>query len=134
LVCIGSHLSELGRTVAHRPDPFPEDINAAADQSPLRTLDTEAERRMIEQIDQVKAEGNTLGGVCEVVATGICVGLGSHTAWDRKLDGRIGRSILSIPAVKGVEIGMGFAASRATGAEVHDEIEPAPANARTGGV
>src|SRR6185295_1795628 len=61
-VRIGSHLAELGRTAARRPDPFPEDINAAADASPLRTLDADAERRMIEQIDQVKAEGNTLGG------------------------------------------------------------------------
>ena len=133
-VRIGSHLAELGRTVARRPDPFPDDINAAADESPLRTLDVDAERRMIEQIDQVKAEGNTLGGICEVVANGVCVGLGSHTAWDRKLDGRIGRGIMSIPAVKGVEIGMGFAASRATGAEVHDAIEPAPSSTRTGGV
>jgi chorismate synthase len=133
-VRVGSHLVQLGDIVAARPDPFPDDINAAADGSQLRTLDADAERQMIERIDQVKADGNTLGGVCEVVATGICVGLGSHTAWDRKLDGGIGRAMMSIPAVKGVEVGMGFAASRATGAQVHDEIEPAPANALTGGV
>ena len=133
-VRIGSHVAELGHTVAKRPDPFPEDINAAADGSPLRTLDPDAERRMIEEIDRVKTEGNTLGGICEVVATGVCVGLGSHAAWDRKLDGRVGRAMLSIPAVKGVEIGMGFSASRSTGAEVHDEIEPAPDRVRAGGV
>ena len=133
-VRVGSHVVELGDIVARRPEPFPDDINAAADGSPLRTLDAEAERRMIERIDAIKREGNTLGGVCEVVAHGVCVGLGSHTAWDTKLDGRIGRAMLSIPAVKGVEIGMGFAAARATGAAVHDEIEPAPGNARTGGV
>jgi chorismate synthase len=135
-VRIGSHLVQLGDVCAKAPEPLPVDVNAAADQSPLRTLDPDAERRMIERIDQIKREGNTLGGICEVVATGVCVGLGSHVAWDRRLDGRIGRAMLSIPAVKGVEIGMGFAAARATGAEVHDEIEPAPppGNPLTGGV
>jgi chorismate synthase len=133
-VRIGSHVVQLGDVCATRPDPFPDDVNAAADQSPLRTLDPDAERRMIQRIDAVKREGNTLGGICEVVATGVCVGLGSHVAWDRRLDGRIGRAMLSIPAVKGVEIGMGFAAARATGADVHDEIEPAPDHPLTGGV
>jgi len=133
-VRIGSHVVELGDIAARRPDPFPADINAAADGSPLRTLDADAERRMIERIDAIKKEGNTLGGVVEVVADGVCVGLGSHTAWDRKLDGRIGRAMMSIPAVKGVELGMGFGAARATGAQVHDEMDPAPDNALTGGV
>src|SRR5688572_10723510 len=125
-VRIGSHIVQLGDVTAQRPTPMPDEINAVADASPLRTLDPDAERRMVERIDAVKREGNTLGGIAEVVASGVCVGLGSHTAWDRKLDGRIGRAMLSIPAVKGVEIGMGFAAARATGAEVHDEIDPAP--------
>jgi chorismate synthase len=133
-VRIGSHVAELGDIVARRPDPFPADINAAADGSPLRTLDADADRRMIERIDAIKKEGNTLGGIVEVVADGVCVGLGSHTAWDRKLDGRIGRAMMSIPAVKGVELGMGFAAARATGAQVHDEMDPAPDSALTGGV
>ena len=133
-VRIGSHVVRLGDVVAAPPATLPADINAAADRSPLRTLDPDAERRMVERIDAVKQEGNTLGGVVEVVADGLCVGLGSHTSWDRKLDGRIGRAILSIPAVKGVEIGMGFGASAATGAEVHDEIEPAPDRVLTGGV
>jgi chorismate synthase len=133
-VRIGSHLVQLGDIAVTLPDRLPADINAAADRSPLRTLDSAAEQRMIERIDTVKREGNTLGGICEVVATGICVGLGSHTSWDRKLDGRIGRAMMSIPAVKGVEIGMGFAAARATGAQVHDEIEPAPENVLSGKV
>ncbi len=133
-VRVGSHVVELGDIVAQRPDPFPKDINAAADGSPLRTLDADAERRMIERVDAIKKEGNTLGGIVEVVADGVCVGLGSHTAWDRKLDGLIGRAMMSIPAVKGVELGMGFAAARATGAQVHDEMDPAPASALTGGV
>lgn len=133
-VAIGSHVTSLGEIVSTRPEPMPADINAAADASQLRTLDPEAERKMIERIDTVKREGNTLGGVVEVVARGAVVGLGSHTSWDRKLDGRLGRALLSIPAVKGVEIGMGFAAARATGAEVHDEMEPDVRAALTGGV
>jgi len=89
-VRIGSHVVQLGDVSTTRPEPMPDDINAAADGSPLRTLDAEAEQRMIARIDAVKADGNTLGGIAEVVATGVCVGLGSHTAWDPKLDGRIG--------------------------------------------
>ncbi len=133
-ICIGSHVAHLGGIDARRPDEMPADINTAADESPLRTLDADAEKRMIEKIDEIKRAGNTLGGICEVVADGIPVGLGSHVSWDRKLDGRIGAAIMSIPAVKGVEIGMGFQASRVTGAEVHDEIEPAPGRTRTGNV
>jgi chorismate synthase len=124
-VRIGSHLSHLGGIDAARPQPMPADINAAADSSQLRTLDAAAERAMIERIDAVKREGNTLGGICEIVADGLPVGLGSHVSWDRKLDGRIGAAMMSIPAVKGVEIGIGFEAARRTGAEVHDEIERA---------
>jgi chorismate synthase len=133
-ISIGSHLVRLGDIDARRPDAMPTDINAVSDGSPLRTLDVDAERRMIERIDMIKRDGNTLGGVCEIVATGVCVGLGSHVSWDRKLDGRIGRAMLSIPAVKGVELGMGFAAAAATGADVHDTMEPASDNVLTGGV
>jgi chorismate synthase len=133
-VCIGSHVSHLGGIDAERPAEMPADINAAADESPLRTLDARAEARMIARIDEIKRAGNTLGGVCEVVVDGLPVGLGSHVSWDRKLDGRIGAAIMSIPAVKGVEIGMGFQSSRVTGADVHDEIEMAPGSTRTGNV
>jgi chorismate synthase len=133
-MCIGSHVAHLGGIDANRPAEMPADINSVADESPLRTLDADAEKRMIEKIDEIKRAGNTLGGICEVVADGVPVGLGSHVSWDRKLDGRIGAAIMSIPAVKGVEIGMGFQASRVTGAEVHDEIEPAPGRTRTGNV
>lgn len=131
---VGSHVVHLGGIDAVRPDPMPAEINAAADASPLRTLDPVAEARMVERIDVVKREGNTLGGICEVVCDGLPVGLGSHVSWDRKLDGRLGAAILSIPAVKGVEIGMGFEAARRTGAEVHDEIEFARGRTRTGHV
>ncbi len=131
---VGSHLVHLGGVDAARPAEMPRDLNAAADASQLRCLDPEAEARMIERIDAAKKEGNTLGGICEVVVEGLPVGLGAHVSWDRKLDGRLAAAICSIPAVKGVEMGIGFEAARRTGAEVHDEIEPAPGNPRTGNV
>ena len=133
-VRIGSHLVHLGGIDAVRPQDMPEDLNAVSDQSQLRTLDADAEQRMVTYIDEIKRAGNTLGGICEVVVDGLPVGLGSHVSWDRKLDGRIGAAIMSIPAVKGVEIGMGFQTARVTGAEVHDEIEMSPGNVRTGNV
>jgi chorismate synthase len=133
-VSIGSHLVHLGGVDAARPDPMPARLNEVSDASQLRTLDPNAEAQMIERIDAAKRAGNTLGGICEVVVDGLPVGLGSHVSWDRKLDGRIGAAIMSIPAVKGVEIGMGFQAARVHGSEVHDEISPAPGRTRTGNV
>lgn len=124
-ITIGSHLVHLGGIDAGVPESLPDDLNAASDASPVRTLDKSAEARMIERIDAAKKEGNTLGGICEVVVRGLPVGLGSHVSWDRRIDGRLGQAMLSIPAVKGVEIGMGFEMARRSGAEVHDEIEPA---------
>lgn len=133
-VAIGSHLVHLGGIDANVSQPLPDDLNAAADRSSLRTLDAESEARMIERIDAAKRAGDTLGGICEVVCTGLPAGLGSHVSWDRKLDGRIGRAMLSIPAVKGVEIGLGFEAARRPGSEVHDEIEGDDSRSGTGGV
>jgi chorismate synthase len=130
---VGSHVVHLGGVDARRPDEMPADLAAAADASPLRTLDAQAEREMIARIDAAKREGNTLGGVCEVVCEGLPVGLGSHVSWDRKLDGRLAAAIMSIPAVKGVEIGLGFEAAKRPGADVHDEIVPAD-SPRTGHV
>jgi chorismate synthase len=124
----------LGGIDVRHPDDLPADLNAAADDSPLRTLDRDAEASMIARIDAIKREGNTLGGICEVVCRGLPVGLGSHVSWDRKLDGRLAAAIMSIPAVKGVEIGIGFDAARLTGAEVHDEMEPAPGRTLAGNV
>lgn len=133
-VTIGSHVIHLGGIDAKPPDVLPADINAAADASPLRTLDPDAEQAMIAKIDVTKREGNTLGGICEVICDGLPVGLGSHVSWDRKLDGRLAGALMSIPAVKAVEIGIGFEASRRSGAEVHDEIDPQPDRALTGNV
>ncbi|HZI99429.1 MAG TPA: chorismate synthase [Gemmatimonadaceae bacterium] len=132
-VTIASHIVELGgirATVAELPD----DINTAADASPLRTLDKKAEEEMIAHIDAAKKDGDTLGGVCEVVCRGLPAGLGSHVAWDRKLDGRIGAAMMSIPAVKGVGVGMGFDASRLRGSQVHDEIHGASNRNRSGDI
>ncbi len=133
-VHIGSHLVHLGGVEATRPDTLPDDLNAASDASPLRTLDPIAEAQMIERIDAAKKEGNTLGGICEVVVTGLPVGLGSHVSWDKRIDGRLGQAMLSIPAVKGVEVGLGFETARRMGADVHDEIEAAPGRTRAGHV
>jgi chorismate synthase len=124
-VSVGSHVVELGDVAARRPESFPSDLNTVADASPLRTLDGDAEARMITLIDEAKRAGDTLGGICEVVITGLPVGLGSHVSWDRKLDGRLASALMSIPAVKGVEVGMGFQAARLHGSGVHDEIDPA---------
>ncbi len=133
-VKVGSHLVHLGGIDATCPDELPADLNSASDASQLRTLDADAERRMIERIDAAKKEGNTLGGICEVVVEGLPVGLGSHVSWDRKLDGRLGAAMMSIPAVKGVEIGMGFEAARVPGSEVHDEMSMAPGRPRAANV
>jgi chorismate synthase len=133
-VTIGSHLVHLGGVDAKRPDTLPDDLNAAADASQLRTLDADAEREMITRIDAAKRAGNTLGGTCEVVVRGLPVGLGSHVSWDRKLDAQLGAAMMSIPAVKGVEIGLGFGTTRLPGSEVHDEISPAPGRTRAGNV
>jgi chorismate synthase len=133
-VRIGSHVAHLGGIDAARPDPMPADLNAASDPSPVRMLDPEAESTVVARIDEAKKAGNTLGGIGEVVVDGLPAGLGSHVSWDRKLDGRLAAALMSIPAVKGVEIGMGFEAARRTGADVHDEIEPAPGRTRAGNV
>ena len=89
---------------------------------------------MIAAIDAAKEAGDTLGGSFEIIARGVPVGLGSHVSWDRKLDGRLARAMVSIPAVKGMEIGPGFANATKPGSAVHDEIEPAPSRPRAGHV
>ena len=121
---IGSHVVELGGVVATPRTPLPVPLNPVADQSPVRCIDAAAEREMIARIDAAQAAGDTLGGVVEVIALGLPVGLGSHASWDTKLDGRLAQAIMSIPAVKAVGLGLGFEAARRTGSEVHDEILP----------
>lgn len=94
-----------------------------ADASEVRCLDAACESAMKAAIDEAKKEGNTLGGIFEIVVQGLPVGLGDHTQWDRKLDGRIAQGMMSIQAIKGVEIGLGFRAARLGGRDVHDAIE-----------
>jgi len=79
---------------------------------------------MIAAIDRAKADGDTLGGIFELIATGVPVGLGSHVSWERRLDGRIAQALMSINAVKGVEIGAGFTLAKIKGSQAHDVIEP----------
>ncbi|WP_368651957.1 chorismate synthase [Ornithinibacillus sp. 4-3] len=90
--------------------------------SPVRTLDKNVEQQMMDAIDKAKADGDSIGGVCEVYVEGMPPGVGSYVHYDRKLDGIIGGSVLSINAFKGVEFGIGFEAARKNGSEVHDEI------------
>ncbi len=133
-ITLGSHVVHLGGVDARRPQKMPVDLNSAADTSRLRTLDAEAESEMIARIDAAKTEGNTLGGIAEVVCDGVPVGLGSHVSWDRKLDGRLAAALMSIPAVKAVEIGLGVEGARRKGSEVHDEIDPDESNVKAGRV
>jgi len=99
-----------------------DQIAAIPEDAPLHCADTEIQQRMIDLIDQTKRDGDTLGGIFEVVARGVIPGLGSHTSWDAKLDGRLAQAIMSIHAVKAVAIGAGVEASSLPGSEVHDEI------------
>jgi chorismate synthase len=119
---VGSHVTSLGGIRVPSRE-LPVSVNEAADRSEVRVLDPAAEAEIIRRIDAAKQAGDTLGGEVEVVARGVVVGLGSHVSWDRKLDGRLAGMLMSIPAVKGVEIGMGFEAARRPGSEVHDPIE-----------
>jgi len=114
---------------------LPIPLNEAADRSAVRCLDQRATEQMIARIDAAKEAGDTLGGVAEVVVRGLVVGLGSHVSWDRKLDGRLAAALMSIPAVKGVGIGLGFGAAAVPGSQAHDEILRAPAGqgANSGG-
>jgi chorismate synthase len=96
----------------------------AVEESAVRTSDTRAEGRMVAAIDAAREAGDTLGGVFEMVATGVPIGLGSHVTWDRKLDGRLAQAVMSIHAVKGVEVGGGFAVAAGPGSQAHDVIVP----------
>jgi chorismate synthase len=122
---IGSHVVSLGGVSAAPPATLPSPLNDASDRSEVRVLDPAVEAEIIRRIDAAKKAGDTLGGEVEVVARGLVVGLGSHVSWDRKLDGRLAGMLMSIPAVKAVEIGMGVEAARRPGSEVHDPIDAA---------
>jgi chorismate synthase len=129
-VDIVSHVVELG-SVAVKPgvQPRPEDAERV-DADPLRCLDPEASRRMVEEVDAAKRDADTLGGIVEVLAYGVPPGLGSHVQWDRKLDARLATALMSIQAIKGIEIGDAFTQARSRGSQAHDEIVPTPDGVR----
>lgn len=122
---VAGHLVSLGPVTATTDGLTLQQIRDRSEASETRCADPEAEKKMIEAIDAAKAQGDTLGGIFEVIATGLPIGLGSHAQWDRKLDANIARALMSIQAIKGVETGIGFEAARRFGSQVHDEILPA---------
>jgi chorismate synthase len=120
---VASHVTGIGDiVVADDPPVTFAAATAIADDSPLRCVDTTLEAAMIAAIDAARAAGDTLGGSFEVIAHGVPAGLGSHVQWDRKLDGRLAQALMSIPAIKAVGVGLGQAAARRPGSQVHDEI------------
>lgn len=122
---IVSHVVSLGSvSVAGEAMPGPDDLDAI-DHNPVRAFGDEATEKMMAEVDAAKADGDTLGGVVEVIAYGLPAGIGSHVHWDRKLDSRLSAALMSIQAIKGVEIGEAFANAARRGSAAHDEIYPA---------
>ncbi|MER7581580.1 chorismate synthase [Kitasatospora sp. NPDC097691] len=123
---IVSHVVELAAAKAPAGVlPLPSD-EARLDADPVRCLDADASKAMVAEIDQAHKDGDTLGGVVEVLAYGVPVGLGSHVHWDRRLDARLAAALMGIQAIKGVEVGDGFDLARVPGSKAHDEIVPTP--------
>lgn len=122
-VDVVSHVVEIGGIKAENQLNLSiDDIKKISEQSPVRCLDKKSEKMMIEAIDKAKKEGDSIGGVVEVIASGMPPGVGSHVHYDRKLDAKIAQAVISINAFKGVEFGIGFHAAQLPGSKVHDEI------------
>ncbi len=117
-----SHVLSIGGVFAKVPKVSLQELKKRVEASELRCSDTDAEKRMMKKIDQAKAAGDSLGGVFEVIVIGVPAGLGSHAHWDRKLDGKLASALMSIQAIKGVEVGAGFGTANRPGSLVHDEI------------
>jgi chorismate synthase len=124
-VDIVGHIVSLGTVQAKTDGLTFAQIRERSEASEVRCADPEAAKKMIEAVDTAKGQGDTIGGVFEVIAVGVPIGLGSHVHWDRKLDANLARALMSIQAMKGVEVGLGFEAARRFGSQVHDEILPA---------
>jgi chorismate synthase len=122
-IAIHSHTVNIGKHWVKQVKPIDWQ---QVENSPVRCADVKVEKTMMTAIDEAKAEGDTLGGVFELIATGVPIGLGSHVQWDRRLDGQIAQAIMSINAVKGVEIGAGFSIADVKGSQAQDIIEPNP--------
>ncbi len=128
-VKIGSYVIQIGKITVESPKLKVQSSGKEllkkfnqAEESPVRCPDALASKKMVALIDKAMKEGNSLGGVFEVFVIGLPIGLGSHIQWDRKLDGRLAQAVMSIQAIKGVEIGLGFEMSQRFGSEVMDEI------------
>jgi chorismate synthase len=122
-IAVHSHTTSIGKHQAKQPMSIDW---KRVEKSPVHCADATAEKAMMMAIDEAKAEGDTLGGVFEIIATGVPVGLGSHVQWDRRLDGQIAQAIMSINTVKGIEIGAGFSIADVKGSQAQDIIEPSP--------
>ena len=123
---IGSGVLSLGPVADARSPRSFDSVARVRQDSPLRAVDAALEEKMVEAVDEAKSRGDTLGGSILVAARGVPAGLGSYASWDRRLDGRIAQALLSVPAVKAVELGSAIEASRGYGSDAHDEIERGP--------
>jgi chorismate synthase len=121
-ISVFSHVLQIGSVVAPAPDDLEPDDFAAVDESPVRCLDPDASDAMVEEINRYRKANESLGGVFEVRAFGVMPGLGSHVAWDERMDGRLAQAILSIQAMKGVSVGDAFDVAGRPGSQAHDEI------------
>jgi len=121
-VVIGGHVLSIGGSQTSKAEFKTPRQGAAVENSPVRCLDRSAEKEMIKLIDEAMEHGETLGGVFEIKAFDVPVGLGSHVHWDRRLDSDLASAVMSIPAIKGVQIGSGFRGSEQKGSAVHDAI------------
>jgi chorismate synthase len=119
---IVSHVIEMGGIRGTTDGLSVEEIEAQAEHSPVRCADSRASRDIMARIDEAQARGTSVGGVFEVLALDVPVGLGTHTHWDLRLDGRLAQALMSIQAIKGVEIGAAFDVARRFGCDVQDEI------------
>ncbi|ASO19928.1 chorismate synthase [Actinoalloteichus hoggarensis] len=120
-----SHVVSIGAAASEgHPVPLPDDL-PAIDEHPVRSFDQAAGEAMMAEVESAKQDGDTLGGVIEVLAYGLPPGLGSHVHWDRRLDARLAGALMGVQAMKGVEIGDGFTTARRRGSAAHDEIDPA---------
>lgn len=119
---VAGQVIRIGEVETVRRELPIDELIRVTEESPVRVVDKEAEAKMIAHIDQIKTDGDSIGGIVECIVEGVPIGLGSHVQWDRKLDGRIAQAVVSINAFKGVEFGIGFEAAHKPGSQVHDEI------------
>ncbi len=131
-ISVASRVVRIGEVVDETPlDADIATLNQRVDASPVRVLDPHAAERIVQNIDTAREVGDTLGGIFEVVAGGLPIGIGSHAQWDRRLDGKIGEAFLALNAIKGVELGLGFRGTALPGSAVHDAYFPGDAGELT---